>query len=54
MPLSKVLRTNGRALVLETASVLATFLIFYLLTVFCLSRGRASWVMVGKNFCLSR
>jgi MFS family permease len=39
VPLFTVFRHHGRALVLGTVIAIATFLLFYLLTVFCLSWG---------------
>ncbi len=52
VPLLTVLRTHWRVLVLGTASALATFLIFYLLTVFCLSWGTSKLGYGREKFLL--
>jgi MFS family permease len=52
VPLLTVLKTHGRGLVLGTASALATFLIFYLLTVFCLSWGTSKLGYGREKFLL--
>ena len=60
VPLAAVCRRHARDLVLGTAIALATFVLFYLLTVFCLSLGTTKlgyprthfllWQMIGVLF----
>jgi metabolite-proton symporter len=52
MPLVTVCRSHGRSLVLGTVIALATFVIFYLLTVFCLSWGTAKLGYTRERFLI--
>jgi metabolite-proton symporter len=52
VPLVAVFRRQTRAIVLGTAIALATFVLFYLLTVFCLSWGTAKLGYTRTHFLL--
>lgn len=49
LPLQQVVRSNGRELVLGTFYMLATYVLFYLMTTFSLSYGRAPVNPVGSK-----
>lgn len=52
LPLVTVCRSHARSLVLGTLIALATFVIFYLLTVFCLSWGTAKLGYTRERFLI--
>ncbi|HEX2852124.1 MAG TPA: MFS transporter [Opitutaceae bacterium] len=52
VPILTVFRTHAKALVLGTGIALATFLLFYLLTVFCLSWGTGKLGYTRDHFLL--
>lgn len=52
IPVLSVLREHGRALVLGTVTALATFVLFYLMTVFALSWGTTALGFSRRDFLL--
>jgi metabolite-proton symporter len=52
VPMFSVFRSHGRALILGTVLAIATFLLFYILTVFCLSWGVGHLGFTRTHFLL--
>jgi MFS family permease len=52
LPLGEVFRTHGRVLLLGTFAAAATFVVFYLMTVFCLSWGTSKLGYSRQEFLI--
>ena len=51
VPMLTVFRDHPRMLVVGTMLSLATFVLFYLMTVFALAWARRRWATAGRSFC---